>query len=144
MLDKAITILLLTALIFTALAHGAVEPWSIALFEFAALALILLWGIKVAAAGRFRIRVSQAVMALAALVAIGLVQSVALGGGSGRIWSLSFDVEATRSSVLALSCLLVCFLVAANFFVTRDRLRALAHSLVIFGLGMAVFGMVQH
>ena len=144
MLDKAIAILLLAALVFTVLAHGAVEPWSIALFEFAALGLILLWGIKAAAAGRFQIRVSQAALAFAALVAIGLIQSVAFGDGSGRISSLSFDVEATRSSVLALSCLLICFLVASNFFVTRDRLRALAHFLVIFGFCMAVFGLVQH
>jgi len=144
MLDKAVVMLLLTALVFTALAHGAVEPWSLALFELVTLALILLWGIKLALFGRFQVRIPPAALGLTALAAIGLVQSIAFEGGTGSISSLSFNVEATRSSVLALTCLLVCFLVGANFLITRDRLRTVAHFLVVFGFLMAVFGLLQH
>src|SRR4029450_4192615 len=40
--------------------------------------------------------------------------------------------------------LFVCYLVTANFYTTSKRLRALAIFLIIFGLALAIFAMIQH
>ena len=47
LLDAFIAKGLMVILVFAALAHGAVEPWSIALVEVAVTLLVLLWGVKV-------------------------------------------------------------------------------------------------
>ena len=53
-------------------------------------------------------------------------------------------MEATRGAVTVLAFLLVSFIIAANFFQTRERLKGLAIFLVIYGLAMALFALVQH
>jgi len=77
-------------------------------------------------------------------VLLGAIQSIALAGSEGRISSLSMDVEATRGATAVIFFLFVCFLIAANFFATRERLRQLANFLIAFGLVLAVFALVQH
>jgi len=142
--DKTIAIGLLTAIVFTALALGTVEAWSVALFELIVLVLILLWAIKAIADHRLSITMSAAGWPLAGLIAVGLIQSAAFGDQTRRIHSLSMDVEATRGAVTVIFFLFICFLVVANFFASRDRLRMLANFLIIFGLVLAVFAVVQH
>jgi hypothetical protein len=143
-LDKVISIGLVAIVIFSALAFGSNEAWSVGLFEIIITALILLWAIKLAADKRLKIRVPAAALPLAGLVALGLAQAVATTDGEGRIHSLSLDVEATRGAVTVLLFLLASFIIAANFFITRERLTALANVLVIFGMAMSVFALVQY
>lgn len=143
-LDKTIGVGLLVAVVFTALAHGAVESWSVAIFELIIVALIVLWAIKIVKGGRFEIYIPATTLPLAALLAVGLAQSLAFADSAGRTSSLSVDVEATRATVLALLFLLVSFVIAGNFFEGRERLRSLIHFLIIYGLMMALFALVQH
>ncbi|HVG20270.1 MAG TPA: O-antigen ligase family protein [Blastocatellia bacterium] len=143
-LDKAIAIGLVAILIFSALAFGSNEPWSVGLFELVITVLVLLWAIKFVADKRLKISVPAAAAPIAGLVALGLVQSVSRTGGDGRIHTLSMDVEATRGAAAVLFFLLASFIIAANFFVTRERLATLANVLVIFGLAMSVFALMQH
>src|SRR6185295_16014662 len=72
------------------------------------------------------------------------VQSIAITNGAGRWISLSKNVEYTRAAVTVLIFLLIGFLIAANFFGTRERLSVLSHFLVLYGLGMAMFALIQH
>jgi O-antigen ligase len=143
-LGAAITAGLLGAVGLTALAHGAVEPWSILMFELIILALLMMWTIKVVRDKRFRLIIPEAAMPLAALVGIGLFQSIALTGSDGVRHSLSLDVESTRRTLIVLVFLLISFLVAANFLTSRKRLSGLAGFLTVFGLVVAVFALVQH
>jgi O-antigen ligase len=143
-LDRAIAAGLLLVIVFTALMHGAVEPWSVALFELGMLALLLLWGLKAIADRQLTVRVPLAVLPLAALITLGLAQSLTFTGSDGRRWSLSLEVEATRVTVMVLFFIFAAFLVAANFLARRERLRLLAKFLVIYGLALAVFGLVQN
>ena len=143
-LDKAIAIGLVGAVIFSALAFGSNEPWSVGLFELIVTALILLWAMKFAADRRLKITVPVTALPIAGLVALGLVQSASMTGGDGRTLALSMDVEATRGAVVVLIFLLASFIIAANFFVTRERLATLANALVIFGLAMSVFALIQY
>jgi len=143
-LDSSITVGLIVAIVFTALAHGAVEAWSIAIFELIVLVLMMMWAVKAIADGRLKATIPTTALPVAALVAVGLAQSAAFSDSNGRRLSLSMDVEATRATVIALLFLLAAFVIAANFFANRERLRALANFLVIYGLAMAVFALVQH
>jgi O-antigen ligase len=143
-LSKAISSGLLVAVMFTALAHGAVEPWSVFVFEAVVVVLLLLWSVKVIADKRLTLNVPDTALPIAALAAVGLVQSVAFADSSGRWLSLSKNVGYTRAAVTVLIFLLICYLIASNFFSSRERLATLGHFLVIYGMAMALFGLVQH
>jgi O-antigen ligase len=144
LLDKAIVAGLLAAVVFTTLALGTVEAWSVAIFELMVVVLMLLCAAKAIVEKRLEIRIPPAALPLGALVLVGLAQSIALTGSSGQTRSLSMDVEATRGAVAVIFFLFVSFLIAANFFDTPQRLRTLASFLIIFGLALAVFALVQH
>jgi O-antigen ligase len=143
LLDKAIAAGLMVAIAFTALALGTVEAWSIALFELIIIILLLLWSAKAILDKRLEIRVPAAALPLGGFLLFGLVQSIAFTGSDGRISSLSMDVEATRGAVTVIFFLFVCFLITANFFTSPERLRTLANFLIIFGLVLAVFALIQ-
>ena len=144
LLDRAIVCGLLTAVVFTTLALGTVEAWSVAIFELIVVVLMLLWAAKIIVKRRLEFRIPPAALPVGALVLVGLAQSIALTGNSGRTSSLSMDVEATRGAVAVIFFLFVSFLIAANLIDTPHRLRTLANFLIIFGLALAVFALVQH
>lgn len=135
---------LLLAVIFTALAHGAVEVWSVALFELMIVALVLLWAIKWVVDRRLKIAIPRAALPVIALLLYALAQAITFPDGAGGVRSLSMDFEATRRSASVLFFLLVSFIICANFFVSPKRLRALAYFIVIYGVVMAMFALVQH
>src|SRR5262245_41950628 len=98
-LSKPIATGLLIAVVFTALAHGAVEPWSLFLFEIIVLGLITLWAIKAIIDRHLKLTIPEIAWPLVALIALGLAQSVSLTSKSGRWLSLSLDAGATRATV---------------------------------------------
>src|SRR5438552_18683780 len=101
-LDKSIAAGLLAVMIFTTLAHGSVEPWSLALFELILVGLLLLWGIKATLDRHLEITIPAAALPIAALLLLGMMQSVAFTDTAGRRAGLSMDVEATRQVVTIL------------------------------------------
>lgn len=136
---------LLAAVAFTALAHGAVEAWSIAVFEILILTLMLLIAIKSFVEKRFELKIPPTCLPLAAFLVFGFIQSVSLTDeASGQIKSLSFDVEATQSAIKILFFLLVAHLIACNFFKTPQKLQKLTVFLTIFGFALAIFGLLQY
>jgi len=143
-LDKSIAAGLLSVMIFTTLAHGAVEPWSLALFELMVVGLLLLWGIKATLDRRLEITIPATALPIAALLLLGMTQSVAFTDAAGQRASLSMDVEATRRAVTVIFFLGVSFVVAANFFITRERLFLLANLLTAFGAVVAAFALIQY
>src|SRR6266404_1819156 len=143
-LSKVIAVGFLIAVVFAALAHGAVEPWSVFVLEGLVIVLLLLWSFKVIVDKRLTLNVPKTALPIAALAAVGLVQSVAFADSSGRWMSLSKNVGYTRAAVTVVVFLLLCHLIASNFFSSRERLAALGHFLVIYGMAMALFALVQH
>jgi O-antigen ligase len=143
-LEKAILIGLLIAIFFTALAHGVVEPWSVATFEMIVLALLILWITHAIIIKRFTVRIPAAVMPLLGLILYGFIQSFTFTDSAGRTVSLSMDVEATRKALTMLIFLFISFLIAVNFLTRYEWLRKLANIMVIYGLALAVFGLIQH
>jgi len=143
-LDRAILIGLFVTVVFTAMAHGTVEPWSLAVFELLVLALMALWGVKMIVQKRVTIRIPRLALPLAAFVLLGTVQGIGFTDRIGERVGLSLDIEATRIAVLALFFLVVAFLVAANHLDDSDRLQKLVTFLIVYGVAMALFALVQH
>lgn len=144
LLEKIIVCGLFIALIFTALALGTVESWSVALFELIVVALLALWAIKVVLERSLHLRLPQLVLPLFALLVLGLVQSIAFHASDGRRIGLSLDIEATRETAMMLFFLLASFIIGVNFLTTRGRLQTLANFLAIYGLALAMFALIQH
>jgi len=143
-LNKSLAIGLMIAVAFTSLAHGAVEPWSVFIFECVMLALVALWAVKAFKDKQVHLAIPDLVLPLAGLALLGIVQSLAITDRTGRLLSLSKDVGATRATVTVLIFLLLSSLIASNFWTSRAVLLAVANFLTIFGLAMAVFALVQH
>src|SRR5262245_2662639 len=125
---------LLAALVFTALAHGAVESWSLALFELTITILVLFWAIKAVLDKKVQLTIPAPLVPLGALLLVGILQSISFTGGSGQRMSLSADVEATRVTTLAIFFVFVSGLLAANFLVKEGHLRTTTNVLIAFGL----------
>ena len=143
-LDKIIAVGMLVVVIFTALAFGSNEPWSVGLFQLMIAVLLIMWAAKSVADKRVKISVPALALPIAGLILLGVAQSIAYMGSDGRIRSLSMDVEATRGTTLMLFFLLASFIIARNFFVTRERLGAMANVLIVYGLALSVFALMQY
>lgn len=138
-LDNGIAIGILVVLCFAALAHGAVEAWSIAIVKLLTAVLVLLWGLKIILEKRLVLTIPAATWPLVSFLLLGLVQSV-----SFRSASLSQDLEATRGTVAIYLVVLIMFLLSANFFANRERLRVMVSFLTFFGFALSVFALLQY
>jgi len=129
---------------FTTLAFGTVDPWSVVVFDLASVVLLLLWSIKCVIDQKVVFVLPATAWPLIALFIYGGIQGLSFADQSGKRWSLSMDAEATRLALEVAGCLLISFLIAANFLVGRERLAWFRNFLIFFGLALAVFGMIQH
>ncbi len=143
-LDNTIAGGLLVLVAFTALAFGTVEPWLIALFELGATLILLLWAVKAVIDKRLAVSVPATALPLMFFVALALVECISYTASDGQRVSLSKDVDATRSTVMMLIFLLVSFIIAANFFASRERFGTLVRFLIIYGVALALFGLIQN
>lgn len=132
------------AVVFSVLAHGAVEPWSVLVLRWLVLALAVLWALKACAERELTLAVPTFVWPMVAWLGLGVAQSVVWGHAGGDRQSLSLDVDATRETALTLCVLILAAVMAANFLTGARRLRAFAWFLVFFGLTLALFAFVQH
>lgn len=143
-IERLTAIGLLLAVVFTALAFGTVEPWSLALFELLTAGLALLWGAKFIADQQIVVTLPRTALPIAALCVYGFIQGLAFTRGDGVRVSLSADVEATRAATAGLLFLLIAFVIAANVLTSRRRVRGLIITLTGFGLLLAIFALAQH
>ena len=74
-LSKTIAVGLLVVVVFTALAFGTVEPWSVFVFEVLVASLLSLWFIKAIADKRITLSIPQIAWPIVALTVVGLAQS---------------------------------------------------------------------
>src|SRR4030095_724482 len=83
-LDRAILVGLFVTVVFTALAHGAVDPWSIAVFELLIIGLMALWCVRMIALKRVALWIPATGLPLAALVLFGIMPSQGFTDGTGE------------------------------------------------------------
>jgi hypothetical protein len=142
-LHTIIAVGLMAVMAGAALAFGAVTPLTMAAFGLSIIALLALWVIKGVVERRLEIRAPATALPLAALILIGLLQGIAITGSSGKRFSISHDVEATRLATEILLMLLIAFLLSANFLAKVPTLNWLRNFLIFFGFALSIFGLVQ-
>jgi O-antigen ligase len=142
-LDIIIAWTLVVAIVFSGLAHGAVEPWSIAAVELLIILMLELWALRAVAQRRLNIMIPSSVYPLVGLLLLGIIQAISWTAADGSRASLSFDVDSTRSTIFLFALMIIAMLVAANFWTSRSRLKAFAVFLTVFGFAFAVFAIIQ-
>ncbi len=139
-LDNITVAGILLVLCFAALAHGAVETWSLAVVEILIGVVGLLWVIKAVLERHLTLSLPLAFWPLGGLLLLGLGQL-----WLGRIGDFgSRDTEATRFVLIALCGLLMFFLLHANIVANRGRVKAMAYFLASYGFALALFALLQH
>lgn len=155
-LNQAIELGLPALLIFATLTFGAVEPWSMTIFQVWAFALVSLWLARMALDGRCEFRTTPFDIPLLVVVGLFVLQ---LGIGHPLWWqrpleTAGFDrrltglggtvyLRATRSAfLLLLSYVGVYYLVVHNFD-TRGKLNRLLTTLLVFGGLLSFYGLLE-
>jgi len=129
MLDRIIYFALLALLVLTPLPYGAVESWSIALWEVGVFIVVILWAVQAAIQGRFNITLNPLVWPMLALLIVAIVQILPLTA-SGDRQTISFSPFATSQFAIKLFAY-ICFFILFATFVNSDERRGLAVKLII-------------
>lgn len=137
-------------MIVSVLAYGTVYYWTLGLFQLGALVVLVSWGFDAWRTGTLRISRNVLQVPLLALILIGLVQLLPLGGAGDQAplgisvsKSLSLDPYATRLVLLQLWGLFVFFAAALVFIDSPKRLRRIVLVITIFGFLLGIFGLIQ-
>lgn len=128
MLEKVIYFALLALLVLTPLPYGAVETWSIALWEIGVFGIVGLWALWVVQQGKLKIGFNPLVWPMLALLVVAIVQLLP-GLAAGRS-TISFSAFATSQFAAKLFAS-ICFLLLFTTFVNTDERRSAAVKVII-------------
>jgi O-antigen ligase len=151
--SRFIIVMLCIAIVLSALLYGTVHYWSLALFEFGACALILLWAVDAWRSRTLRLSLNSLQWPIVGILILGLVQLLPLrtyadsgsGGALSRspVSSLSIDPYSTRLALVQIFALLIYFAAALAFIDSPKRLRLIVRTVMIFGFLLALLGLIQ-
>ncbi len=127
--DKLIFYGLLALLALAPLPYGAVESWSIALWEILVFALVLMWGAQGAIEGRLKISTNPLALPMIALAGVAIVQILPMASGGER-QTISYDAYTTSLVAIKIFASLCFFLLFATY-VRDDNRRYLAVNVII-------------
>jgi O-antigen ligase len=120
---------------FAVLAHGAVEPWSEAVLEVGAAALLLLWAWKVWSDGEFKVVWNPLLWPL-----LGLWGVTALQLATG----ITVYPFLTRIELLKYTALLALFFLCVQSYRTLEHWHGFVWFLLILGFAVSLFAILQH
>lgn len=129
MLDKLIYFALLVLIVVTPLPYGAVEGWSIALWEVGVFAVVALWATQSALQGEIKISFNPLVWPMLALLAVAIIQ-ILPGLSTSELGTISHSPFATSQFAIKLFAS-ICFFLLFATFVNSDERRAWAVKLII-------------
>lgn len=154
-LDKFIFADLLATAILSVLAFGAVEPWSLAIFELNAMLLAVLLALEFVIDSRFDPGRFQISLPVFALLLLGVAQMIPFGSATPisspedaglkdlTTRALSLDPQATREAAVKLLALAIYLIVALHTLRDLSRRRITILTLTIFGFAVSVFAIAQ-
>jgi hypothetical protein len=128
MLDKFIYFALLALLVVTPLPYGAVESWSIALWEIGVFGVIGLWALLAVQQGKLDITFNPLAWPMLGLLVVAIIQ-ILPNSTAGRS-TISFSPFATSQFAIKLFAS-TCFLLLFATFVNTDERRATAVKAII-------------
>jgi len=126
---------LCAVLVFAIAAHGAVEPWALAVLETSAGLLFLYWAVRTYITRAESVFISPLLPPLLTLVFVVLAQLLFRGTAS------PYD---TRVALQLLTALTLFLFLATQAFRTTDDWRFFVWFIMAFGFLVAVFGILQH
>jgi len=132
--DSLILYGVFAVLFFAPLAFGAVEPWAIFIVEASSALLFTRWLYQQARTGTIRLRGNPLFLPMAAFGLVVLLQ---------LIFRRSGYVHDTIESVLLYTAYLLLAVLVCQTLVRGAQARALASAISAYGLGVAVFAMLQ-
>src|SRR3984893_15701284 len=120
---------------FAVLAHGAVEPWSEAVLEVGAAALLLLWASRVLVSGEFKVVWNPLLWPLLGLWGVAALQLAA---------GITVYPFVTRIELLKYTALLALFFLCTQSFRTLEHWHGFVWFVMILGFAVSVFAILQH
>lgn len=149
-LSSLIVVILLAVPMFSTILFGAVDKVTWIFITIFWLAIVLLWLAETWKGKGFLLNRSTLQLPLCGWTLIGIVQLLPLGAGKmGGLLSvpvsnaLSLDPYRTRFFVLHLVVYLIFFAACLTFINNESRLKKAFLMVIIFGAGMAFFGILQ-
>ncbi len=136
------------AIVLSALAYGTVHYWALGLFNLGGLTILVLWVLDAWRLGHMRISRNLLQLPLLGALALGLFQLLPLreattAGGLAGVNTLSFDPYSTRLVLVQFATLFIYFAATLVFVDTPHRLNLLVRTIMIFGFGLAILGLMQ-
>jgi len=128
MLDRIIYFALLALLVLTPIPYGAVESWSVGLWEISVFAVVGMWALLAAGLGRLNISFNPLVWPMMALLAVAVVQVLPIAWNGRQ--SISYSPFVTSQFAVKLFAS-ICFFLLFATFVNTDERRGLAVKVII-------------
>ncbi len=128
-------------LVLTPIPYGAVETWSIALWEAAIFATMILWGLHVLIEGRLNIVVNPLVWPLLALIIVAIVQFLPIASGGRQ--TISYDPYTTSQAAIKIFAYFCFFLLFTTFIDTDERRNFTVKVIIVVCVFVALVGIGQ-
>lgn len=125
----------------TPLPYGAVEAWSIALWEVCVFSIVLLWGVHTAVEGRWTLAANPLALPMLAMLAVALIQIYP--SASNPRGTISYDAYVTRQVAIKLFTSLCVFLLFATFINNDERRQRTAQVIIGICVFIALVGIGQ-
>src|ERR1700682_563298 len=132
---KAIRVGICALVTFAVLAHGAVEPWSEAVLELGAGALLLLWALRAWTDDKFEVVWNPLLWPLLGLWGVAALQLVT---------GITVYPFLTRIELLKYTALLALFFLCVQAYRTLEHWHGFVWFLLILGFLVSVFAILQH
>jgi len=150
-LSRTIYVLLCVIPIFATIAYGATETWAFGIISILTGLTAVLWLADAGLNREFRFDTNLLQLPVIGLIAIGLIQLLPVRSHAeldGALSvpaaaALSINPYATRLAVVQLIIFLVFFAAAYAYLNNAPRLRKIVTVVIVFGAGMAFFGILQ-
>ncbi|CAN5448288.1 hypothetical protein BH10ACI2_BH10ACI2_18910 [soil metagenome] len=147
--SSTIFLLLCFIPVFSTILFGGVDTVTWIMISVLWLAIVLLWIVEAWNSGGLLINTSSLQLPILGWVAIGIVQLMPLGGGSGDQGgiavsrALSMDPYSTRFFLVRLVVYFVFFAACLTFINNEKRLKKVVTLAILFGSIMAFYGILQ-
>lgn len=124
---------LIAILIFTPLAKGATEPWSISIVYFITLIMLVAWLLKMRSTGGFKIKKTSLDYPILALLVIAAVSTI-----------FAIDRTASISAWPKIITYVLLFYLVVNNINTREKIRRVAIIIICVGAFLSIFGLIEY
>lgn len=131
--DYTIEYGLISILIFTPLAKGTVETWSILVVYFITLIMFIAWLLKMNFIGKFRIKRTPLDYPILALLVLAVISTI-----------FSSDYHKSISTWPKIITYFVLFYLVVNNIDTREKVRRVAIIIICVGAFLSIFGLIKY